>query len=259
METKKVGFIGGGRITRIFLKALKNKSVEFESIVVYEPDEKVSGFLKDQFPDIELADNPGLPAKQDLVILAVHPPVMMETLSTINPMVHKDTYVLSLAPKITIEKMASLLPTRKIIRMIPNATSIMNKGYNPVTFNGIFSSEEKNQLMEIFGVLGETFEVEECKLEGYAIVSAMLPTYFWFQWKKMEDIAVKTGLDPTEAKNTIRKTMERSLDLFYDSSLTKDEVMDLIPVKPLKEKEEEIVAIYDTKLIALFEKIRPNL
>lgn len=259
MKVKNLGFIGGGRITRIFLKALNNKSVKFESIVVYEPDARVSGFLKDQFPDIELADNPERPGKQDLVILAVHPPVMMEALNAIKPAVHEGTMVLSLAPKITLEKMASLLPTRKIVRMIPNATSIINMGYNPVSFHDFFPSEEKNQLMDIFRVLGETFEVKECKLEGYAIVSAMLPTYFWFQWLKMEDIAIKTGLERIEAKNAIKMTMKRSLDLLYDSGLTNDEVIDLIPVKPLKDREEEINTIFDSSLNALFDKIRPNL
>jgi len=258
MKAINLGFIGGGRITRIFLTALNNKSVKPGSIVVYEPDDHVSGYLKDQFPDIELADNPERPGKQDLVILAVHPPVMMETLNAIKSAVHEDTMVLSLAPKITLEKMASLLPTRKIVRMIPNATSVINQGYNPVAFHHGFSAEEKNQLMKFFSVLGETFEVKENKLEGYAIASAMLPTYFWFQWRKMEDIAMKTGLDPMEAKKAISKTMQCSLDLFYDGGFTNDEVMDLIPIKPIKDKEEEISAIYDSRLMALFEKIKPN-
>ena len=154
MKAINLGFIGGGRITRIFLTALNNKSAISGSIAVYEPDEKVAGSLKDQFPDIELADNPEHPGNQDLVILAVHPPVMMETLKAIKPTVNEDTMVLSLAPKITLEKMASVLPTRKIVRMIPNATSIINEGYNPVTFHEIFSAEEKNQLMEaVIGVL----------------------------------------------------------------------------------------------------------
>ena len=39
-----------------------------------------------------------------------------------------------------------------------------------------------------------TFEVQEEKLESYAIMSAMLPTYFWFQWKALEEIGQKTEL-----------------------------------------------------------------
>ena len=37
-------FIGGGRITRIFLQAFKNKSVKFDSIRVFDPDEDILNY-----------------------------------------------------------------------------------------------------------------------------------------------------------------------------------------------------------------------
>ena len=205
MKTKNIGFLGGGRITRILLQAFKNKAVVFESVKVYDPDTGIANELKNDFPDIDLASSPGETASQEIVVLAVHPPVMMEAIEKIKESVSSETVVLSLAPKITIGKMAATLPTTKIMRMIPNATSFINKGYNPITFHASFSSEEKKILLHLFKKAGKTIEVEESKLEGYAIISAMLPTYFWFQWKKMEEIAVKTGFTEEEAKKTLFK------------------------------------------------------
>jgi pyrroline-5-carboxylate reductase len=43
----------------------------------------------------------------------------------------------------------------------------------------------------------------------------------------------------------------------FKSGLTPNEVMDLIPVKPIGEHEAQIAEIYKTKLIGLFEKIKP--
>ena len=43
----------------------------------------------------------------------------------------------------------------------------------------------------------------------------------------------------------------------YTSDLTAEEVIDLIPVKPIGEHEAQITEIYKTKLIGLFEKIKP--
>jgi pyrroline-5-carboxylate reductase len=43
----------------------------------------------------------------------------------------------------------------------------------------------------------------------------------------------------------------------YDSELTPQEVIDLIPVKPIGEHESQISEIYKTRLIGLFEKIKP--
>jgi pyrroline-5-carboxylate reductase len=257
MKTTTLGFIGGGRITRIFLQAFQNKSLGFKSVLVYEPNQSVAAGLKAQFPEITISGSPLEPAQQDLVFLAVHPPVMMETLNAIKEAVKAESMVVSLAPKFSIGKIAGLLHTKLIARMIPNATSYINKGYNPVCFHNSFSEEDKNRLMQLFKKLGRTIEVEELMLEGYAMVSAMLPTYFWFQWKKMEDLAVKMGFEEAEAKKVIRNTLKRSLQLYYKSSLTPEEVMDLIPVKPIGEHEEQIREIFDTRLLGLYEKIKP--
>ena len=141
--------------------------------------------------------------------------------------------------------------------MIPNATSFINEGFNPVTFAAGFNEKEKKQLLKLLKVLGKTFETEEAKLEGYAIVSAMLPTYFWFQWQEMEKIALETGLSEKEAGKTVQQTLKKAWKLYYKSGSTPAEVMDLSPVKPIGENEPEIKNILNTKLIGLFGKIKP--
>ena len=255
MKTNNIGFIGGGRITRIFLQAFKNKSVKFDSVFVFDPNEDILEDLHDDFPDISKAGMTKC-AQQDIVILAVHPPVMMEVLTAIKDAIKQESMVLSLAPKFSVDRIGAVLSTNKVIRMIPNATSFINKGINPVYFHDSFSAAQKEEFMKAFAVLGRNFEVDEQKLEGYAISSAMLPTYFWFQWEKMEDIAMKTGLTHEEARDTVRDTLNGAIELFYLSALNHDQVMDLIPVKPIGENEAEINAIYETKLMGLYSKIR---
>lgn len=180
MKKQTLGFIGGGRITSIFLQAFKNKSVTFESIKVFDTNQEVLNNLKTGYPEIAISDSAATAAKQDIVIIAVHPPVVMETLENIKGALDEGSVLLSLAPKITIEKISAALSSQKVVRMIPNATSFMNKGYNPVSFHEHFKAEEKAE-----------------------------------------------------------------------------KVMDLIPLKPIGDHEEEIVSIFDSKLLGLFEKIKP--
>src|SRR5665647_1737614 len=129
---QSVGFIGGGRVTRILLQALKNKNAQFSKIVVTDPNQDVSGNLKKSFPDIQV-DNASAAASQDIVFISLHPPVVMDTLELIKGNINGNTIVISLAPKITIAKISSKLNQSKdIARLIPNATSFINEGYNPV-------------------------------------------------------------------------------------------------------------------------------
>lgn len=105
--------------------------------------------------------------------------------------------------------------------------------------------------------LGELFETEEEKLEAYAVASAMLPTYFWFQFREMEKIAQQCGLSPEEAKTSLQSTLKSTIDLYFDAGLSPEQVMDLIPVKPIGEHQEQIAEIFQSKLMGLYAKIRP--
>lgn len=251
------GFIGGGRITRIFLRGFSDAKMQFGKVVVFEPNAEIARSLQEDFQWIELADSPQPAAKQGMVFLAVHPPVLMETLQNIKDSVDENSVVVSLAPKITLEKMAAVLPTKNLVRMIPNATSFINEGFNPVTFHVEMDEEKKNKCLKILKKLGKTFETEENKLEGYAINSAMLPTYFWFQWQELEKIATETGMSAEEARKTVAATLKSAWKLYFKSGLTPEQVMDLIPVKPIGENEPEIKNILNNKLLGLYRKIKP--
>ncbi len=256
MKTNSIGFIGGGRITRIFLQAFQNKSVVFEKIKVYEPNTDTFQALKSSFSGIEKAQSAEEIGEGNVVVIAVHPPMVMESLEKIKGIVKSESLVFSLAPKITIEKIVNFLQVKNVVRMIPNATSFINEGYNPVAFHLEMSEQVKASFFDMVRPLGDCFEVLENKLEGYAIVSAMLPTYFWFQWKEMEKIAMETGLDKVEAQKTIQSTLNKSISLFYNSGLSSEEVIDLIPVKPIGENEDEIKSILNAKLLGLYSKLK---
>jgi pyrroline-5-carboxylate reductase len=257
MKTKYLSFIGGGRITKIFLQAFANRNCEFQSIVVFDTNIEVANSLKQQFPQIELAETLEQAAAHPTIFIALHPPAIMEILSKIGGIVSVDALVISLAPKVTIEKIASKLKTINIARMIPNATSYINEGYNPVTFAPGFMENDKEKLQELLRLLGNTFEVTENKLEAYALLSAMLPTYFWFQWNELIKLGIQMGLSEEECKDSVQQTLVASINLMFQSELSPEQVMDLIPVKPIGEHQTQIVEIYRTKLISLFEKIKP--
>jgi pyrroline-5-carboxylate reductase len=253
---QSIGFIGGGRVTKILLQGFKNKNVQFGKVVVADTNQEVLVNLKKQFQEIVSADALNA-AGQDIVFISLHPPVVMDTLELIKGEIKADSTVISLAPKINLPKLSLKLGIKNLARLIPNATSYINEGYNPVTFMKDFDPSKKKVILDLLKTMGNTFEVPEEKLESYAIMSAMLPTYFWFQWNALTEIGQKIGLNEKECKNSIQETINASLNLMFKSGLTAQEVIDLIPVKPIGEHELQITEIYKTKLIGLFEKIKP--
>ena len=252
---KSIGFIGGGRITRIILQAFKNQNQDLGKVCVYDINPEAYKALVQIYPNIQTTDLKDA-ASQDIVFIALHPPVIMETLGKIKDVVSKESTIISLAPKITLDNISSITGNRNVVRLIPNATSVINKGYNPVCFGEM--REGKEEIMNLLSAMGKTFETEESKLEAYAIASAMLPTYFWFQWVEMMEIGGQMGLSEDESKEAIEQTLRAGLDVMFTSGLTKSEVFDLIPVKPIGEDEQQIREIYQSKLMGLFNKIKPE-
>ncbi|HYG35405.1 MAG TPA: NAD(P)-binding domain-containing protein [Clostridia bacterium] len=258
MNNQTVGFIGGGRITRIFLEGWTRAGKLPASIVVADPNPEVLTKLKTRFPGITTTSDNTQAAGQNLVFLAVHPPAMAGTVEGIKSALKPDTLVVSLAPKFTLGKLSSLLGGfGRIARVIPNAPSVMGLGYNPIYFAPVLSSAEKQGIMDLLTLLGECPEVAEEKLEGYAILSAMGPTYLWFQLETLRELAGTFGMSEAEIAPALKRMVCGGTRTLLESGLSPAEVMDLVPVKPLGEMEAQVVEFYRTRLPAIYQKIKP--
>ena len=102
MNSPTIGFIGGGRITRIFLGGWELAQKTPQAILVSDPNSEVLGALQARFPEIRTTADNSLAAGQDLVFLAVHPPVLAEAAASVRDHLKPDATVVSLAPKFTI-------------------------------------------------------------------------------------------------------------------------------------------------------------
>ena len=139
-----------------------------------------------------------------------------------------------MAPKLSIAKLAGVLDGfDRIVRLIPNAPSIIGEGFNPISFSGALSEAEKAEISALVSALGKCPEVDEGKLEAYAIVTAMGPTYLWFQLHELQKIAESFGLSRREAETGIAEMVAGTGKSLFGSGMAAEEVMDLIPVKPL--------------------------
>jgi pyrroline-5-carboxylate reductase len=252
-----VGFIGGGRITQILLQGLARAGQMPEEIVISDPNEKVIQVLQKNFQGIHgVVGNNHLSAAQGVVFLALHPPAILTCLEDIRACLDEEAVIISLAPKLTIKQLSDRLSGfQRIIRMIPNAPSFLNAGYNPVTFSPVFSLEEKEGWLSWFRLWGESPVVLEDNLEAYAIITAMGPTYLWFQLYELLKIAKSFGLEQADALRGISGMAVGAVKCMLEEDRNAEEVMDLIPVKPLLEEEPGIKEIYHRNLEALYHKL----
>lgn len=181
---RSIGFIGGGRVTRILLGGWKLGQALPEVVRVSDPSADSLEKLRRLLPGIErFAGDNDPPASSDIVFLALHPPV------------------------------------------IP-------------------------------GVLGKCPEVREDSLEAFAILTGMGPTYLWFQLVELMRLAETFGLGAEEPEEATYRMVAGAAKTLHESGLSSEDVIDLIPVKPLSDDEETIREIYRSKLSPLYRKLK---
>jgi pyrroline-5-carboxylate reductase len=258
MTNRTIGFIGGGRVTRIFLGGWTRAHALPASITVSDPNAESLSKLTARFPSIATAADNAQTAAQDIVFLAVHPPVLADTATASKSALKPGAILVSLAPKFTLTKLADLLGGfNRLARVIPNAPSLMGAGFNPLSFAPALAHDDRLAVTGLLATLGECPEVAEDKLEAYAVLSAMGPTFLWFQLQTLREVAGGFGLNDAEITPALKRMVCGATRTLLESGLSPAEVMDLIPVKPLAEMESQITELYRTRLPAIYQKIKP--
>ena len=126
MHSRSVGFVGGGRITAIFLEALGGRGLALDRVTVSDTSTEVLSKLSARFPAITTTAVNGESAACERVFLALHPPALKAVLPEIAPRVRKDAFVVSLAPVLTLARLPQMLGGfARLARVLPNAPSFV--------------------------------------------------------------------------------------------------------------------------------------
>jgi pyrroline-5-carboxylate reductase len=257
MMSTTIGFLGGGRIARILISALVEHGVDPGSIAVSESSEAARSILLGELPGLRAASQAEIAACAEVIFLALPPAAIGEAIGGGRLIPLPGSVVVSLAPKVNLRDISSLLGGfDRLARMIPNAPSIVGAGYNPICFGPALGGADRSALRALFSAFGKCPEVEESKLEGYAVLTAMGPTYFSFQVYELMRIASGFGLDSVEVATATRAMLEGAVATIFDSGLAPERVLDLIPSKPIAADEAAIKAIYEAALTGAFAKLR---
>lgn len=256
MNKTSIGFIGGGRVTRIILGGWRRSGVNISDTVVSDIAADALDRLHKDYPEIKTVADNRIPAEKGVVFIALHPPALRTALPELKGAFNKDAIVVSLAPVITFAELAKLLEHRRLVRMIPNAPSMIGRGFNPVAYSAAITYAGRQTLEPLFAPLGAHPEVSEADLEAYAILTAMGPTYFWFQWQMLAELGEKFGLKPEDVNRALLTMIEGAAQLLFNAGLSPDGVLDTIPLKPLSEMEKTITATVAEKLTTLYQKLK---
>jgi pyrroline-5-carboxylate reductase len=256
MAGNTVGFLGGGRIVRILLEGWQRAGCMPVEVVVHDSNLEIANRLHARFPAIRVTPDPWLVGHMNRIFVAVHPPAVLDVLRPLAGKLSADAVVVSLAPKVKLAQLSEALGQFvRIARSIPNAASLLGVGFNPIAFAPGLDEETRNAVLGLFAPLGQCPVVPEEHLEAYAVLTAMGPTYLWFQMQQLRELGQSFGLSSAEVDAGLDAMIRGAAQTFFQSGLSPEEVMDLVPVKPLHDDEAAIRTAYHNRLTGIYQKL----
>ena len=197
MLTLKIGVIGAGRLGSAFIEGLS----KYHEVNVYDPNvEKISKIkgLK------VMPSNEALASASDIILIAVKPKDVAETLSSIAKLV-EDKLVVSVAAGVTIKKLESL-GAKHVIRLMPNIAISVEEGMLAYSLNPNASSYEE-EFVKTFERLGKCLNVKEGYLDAITVCSGSGPAFIAAFADAIVKEAVAHGLDENIARIAVAQTL----------------------------------------------------
>lgn len=149
------------------------------------------------------SDNRAAVKDTEIVILAVKPQNLLETLSNIAHQVRQhNCVVISIAAGVRTQTLESILgKNHPIIRVMPNTPALIQAGASSMYANQAVTNSQREMAEEIMRSVGMAIWLEdELLMDTVTALSGSGPAYFFLLMEVMEKAAVKLGLPLDQAR-----------------------------------------------------------
>ena len=216
--------VGAGRMGGALLKGWLAGGFPPERIFVQEPSPPPDIVEAITAAGIRTGMPPAMDAPPQVILLAVKPQAMEDTLSAVAPLAGPDTVVLSIAAGRSIASMARAFPAdTAIIRAMPNTPAAIGRGITALCANSHATDEQRAVCEGLLKAGGETVWVaQEGLIDAVTAVSGSGPAYVFLLAECLAEAGRAVGLDAELAGRLARATVSGGGELLHQSPLGAD-------------------------------------
>jgi pyrroline-5-carboxylate reductase len=209
LKGKKIVVIGGGKMGSIITQGLiSRKIIAGKDITVTDVDADRLKFLHSSLGLQVSGENKETVKNADIVILAVKPQNMGQTLKEIAPALNKSKIVISIAAGITTVFVEGYLTKGvHVVRVMPNTPALISAGAAAVARGTNASAADIKLARSIFDAVGITVEVDEKLMDAVTGLSGSGPAYCFVILEALSDAGVQMGIPRELALKLAAQTM----------------------------------------------------
>ncbi len=230
LKGEKIAIIGGGKMGSIIAQGLIScKLVSQKDITVTDIDAARLQAIRSELGLQASGENKATVKNADIIILAVKPQNMAQTLKEIAPAVNKAKIVISIAAGITTGFVEGYLTKgARVIRVMPNTPALASAGATAVTKGTNASAADIKLARAIFDAVGITVEVDEKLMDAVTGLSGSGPAYCFVMLEALSDAGVQMGLPRDLALKLAAQTMLGSAKLCLEGNLHPAQLKDMV-------------------------------
>lgn len=220
LKSMKIGFIGAGNMTQALVKGMvESKEIRPDHILISNRTEGKLIKLSEQFHVQTRSHNQEIISECDVVIIAVKPQDFTTALEGLTGQFNENQIVISLAPGIPFDSLEKLIPSGRLVRLMPNTPSLIGRGV--IGFMSLDETDEfVTSLMEdLFGSLGYVIEVDtEDQFDALTISCASGTGFVFEMMMYWQDWIEERGFSPEVSRKMTIETFAGASMLAAQSS-----------------------------------------
>ncbi|RKQ32990.1 pyrroline-5-carboxylate reductase [Oceanobacillus halophilus] len=207
---KNITFLGAGSAAEAILSGIiKAGIVERNRIRMTNRNNiKRREYLEEQY-QITCCENKEKAVREaDIIILAMKPYDLQESLSEIKSYINKQQLLISILAGVSTETIIrELNVSLPVIRAMPNTSAMVGYSATALTKGRHADREHMELAEELFDTIGTTTIVDENDMHIVTAISGSGPAYIYYMVEAMESAAIEAGLDQKVAKELITHTV----------------------------------------------------
>lgn len=210
MSGQHIAFIGGGNMGRALIAGLLARGASPADLAVADSHEPTRTALQADFGVRASADNAGVVAAADIVVLAVKPQGMGEVLAPLAAVfAQRRPLVISIAAGVRTASLAGWCGAGvSIVRAMPNRPALCGAGITGLYASSGTPSDARQRAGAVLSAVGETVWVErEDDLDVVTAVSGSGPAYFFLLAEQLAASGARLGLDAVTARRLAVATL----------------------------------------------------
>jgi pyrroline-5-carboxylate reductase len=223
----KLGCIGVGNMGGAIIRRLvRGGQVLRENVIYFDPDPARQAQMEEL--GVEAALDSAEVMHAPVVILGVKPQVLPVVLAGVKDFARPWHLIISIAAGVSVQILEEALPEARIIRVMPNAPTIVGAGMAALAAGSGATPEDLALALELFQAVGEAVVLEEKLLDAVTGLSGSGPAFVAIFIEALADGGVKMGLPRPLALKLAIQTVLGTARLCLEEQLHPAHLKDLV-------------------------------